>query len=112
MRRLLRITPRPPKADDDDVHRLFSTSIVLSALRCLLSYIILPILTPALGAAAGVGPIIGLPVGVIALVFDVKGIRRFWQADHRLRWPVTGLYLVVMGLVTSLVIKDIIHLAH
>jgi hypothetical protein len=63
-----------------------------------------------LGAAAGAGPAIGLPIGLVALVFDVRGIRRFWLANHRWRWPITGLYSVVIVLVMALVISDIVHL--
>jgi hypothetical protein len=90
---------------------MFSASILISATRCLLGYVVLPIVTPALGAAAGVAPIIGIPVGIVALVFDVRGIRRFFVADHRWRWPITGLYLAVMVLVTILLVRDFIHIA-
>ncbi len=110
MRRLLRIPDGPASVDEAAAHRIFSASILLSALRCLLSYIVFPIVTPLLGAAAGVGPAIGLPNGNAALVFDVRGIRRFWQANHRWRWPITALYGVVMVLVTVLVIGDIVDL--
>jgi hypothetical protein len=111
MRRLLRVPEGPARAREDDANRLFSASIVLSGLRCLLGYVIFPIVLPAVGVAAAVGPAIGLPVGLLALVFDVRGVRRFWLADHRWRWPITGLYVVVMTLVTALVIGDIVHLA-
>jgi len=110
MRRLLRVPEGPPVADQASAHRLFSASILLSALRCLLSYIVFPIVTPLLGAAAGVGPAIGIPIGIVALVFDVRGIRRFWLADHRWRWAITALYCAVMVLVTVLVIGDIASL--
>jgi hypothetical protein len=92
-------------------HRLFSTSILLSAARCLLGYVVFPIVSPALGAAAGVGPAVGIPLGIVALVFDVRGIRRFWLANHRYRWAITGLYLVVMVLVTVLLVKDLIRIS-
>lgn len=92
-------------------HRLFSTSILLSAARCLLGYVVFPIVSPALGAAAGVGPAVGIPLGLLALVFDVRGIRRFWLANHRYRWPITGLYLVVMVLVTILLVRDLLSIA-
>lgn len=110
MRRLLRVPEGPARAREDEVHGLFSASIVLSGLRCLLGYVVFPIVLPAIGAAAAVGPAIGLPVGIVALVFDVRGIRRFWLADHRWRWPITALYACVMALVTVLVIGDIVHL--
>ncbi|MGH9068253.1 MAG: hypothetical protein ACRD0J_12325, partial [Acidimicrobiales bacterium] len=111
MRRLLRIPDGPNRATEDGAHRLFSVSIVLSALRCLLSYVFLPILVPVLGVAAGVGPIVGIPVGILALVFDVLGIRRFWLVDHRYRWGVSLIYVIVMVMVASLVGVDVAHLA-
>jgi len=101
---------RPTRQANEAAHRLFSTSILLSATRCLLGYVIFPIAAPALGAAAGFTPIIGIPLGLLALVFDVRGIRRFFVADHRWRWPITGLYLAVMVLVVILLVRDFAHI--
>ena len=53
-----------------------------------------------------------LPISIVALVFDVRGMRRFWIANHRYRWPMTAIYLAVMGLVTALLVSDIHHLVH
>ncbi len=111
MRRLLRIPDGPAKVGDEAAHRLFSVSILLSALRCLLTYVALPILSPLLGAATGVGPYIGIPLAVVALVFDVMGIRRFWLADHRWKWSVSLIYLLVMGFVTALLVLEVLKLA-
>ncbi|MHB1986499.1 MAG: hypothetical protein ACYCSF_00705 [Acidimicrobiales bacterium] len=111
MRRLLRVPDRRPAPVNGDVHRLFSASILISALRCLLSYVVFPIAAPAIGAAGGVGPAIGIPIAVLALYFDAKGIRRFWLADHRYRWPITALYLAVMVLVGILLGENIAALA-
>lgn len=110
MRRLLRV-PERKAATRDEAQRLFGTSMLISALRCLLTYIVFPVVTPLLGTAAAVGPAIGLPIAVVALYFDVMGIRRFWLANHRWRWPVTVIYLAVMGLVTALLVGDIGQLA-
>lgn len=107
MRRLLRIPDDRAPIDESETHRIFSTSIFLSALRCLLSYIVLPVVLPAVGLAKGVGPAIGIPVGLLALTFDYLGIRRFWLADHRQRWAFTALYAIVGGMVLALVIIDI-----
>ena len=52
-----------------------------------------------------------LELGIVALVFDVRGVRRFFVADHRWRWPITGLYLAVMVLVTILLVRDFVHIA-
>jgi hypothetical protein len=107
-RRLLRV--REPAAEAE-VHNLFSSSMVLSGTRCLLSYIVLPVLAPWLGAVPLIGPVIGLPVGILALVFDVRAIRRFFQSDHRWRWVAAALYFVIMIMVSLLVVGDIVRLA-
>src|SRR5579872_6096024 len=72
VRRLLLVPEGQPKAgrardSDAAAHRLFNVSIALSGLRCLISYVVLPVLTPALGAAARVAPVIGIPIAVVAL---------------------------------------------
>lgn len=69
----------------------------------------LPIVLPAVGAASSVGPAIGIPVGLLALVFDYKGIRRFWLANHHQRWAFSALYAVVGGMVLALVVIDLVH---
>jgi hypothetical protein len=99
--------PDSPPAKARDVHRAFSIAMVLSGLRCLLSYLVFPIVLPALGAASVVGPAVGIPVALLALVFDVRGIRRFWLADHPSKWAFTWIYVAVMVLVLSLLIVDI-----
>jgi hypothetical protein len=109
LRRLLQVLPGPPAATDDQAHRLFSASIAISAGRCLLTYIILPVLTPVIGPTTGNHPGVGIPLGLLALVFDVRAVRRFWLADHPWRWKITALYSVVMIMVVGLLIDDIIH---
>jgi hypothetical protein len=110
MRRLLFVPTGRSRAGYEAAHRMFSVSMLISAARCLLSYVVFPIVTPALGLATGVGPAIGIPIAVLALVFDVIGIRRFWIADHQWRWLMTGIYVAVMTLVSVLLVLDIVHL--
>jgi hypothetical protein len=109
MRHLLRVPAEHPRAAGRSAERLFSFSMVLSGLRCLLSYVVFPFVLPAIGAAAAVGPAIGIPVGLVALVFDAMGIRRFWVADHHYRWQMTAIYVAVMCLVSYLVVLDLVH---
>jgi hypothetical protein len=107
MRRLLRIPDQPKKVRERDVQRLFSTSILISAVRCVLSYVVFPILAPTLGAVTKVGAAIGIPIGIIALVFDIRAVRRFWLANHKYRWPFTIVYGIVIALVVTLFGRDI-----
>jgi hypothetical protein len=109
MRRLLRI-PEGHTATEGAAQRAFSTSVMVSAVRCVLTYLVLPFVAPALGLAAGVGPAIGIPVGIVAIVFNVMTIRRFWAADHRWRWAYTGLALTVIALLLVLMAQDLASL--
>ena len=109
VRRLLRIPDGPP-APEGAAQRAFSTSILVSATRCLLTYSVLPFLAPALGLAAGVGPAVGIPIGVVAIGSNVLTIRRFWAADHRLRWAYTAIALTVIALLLVLMVEDVVDL--
>jgi hypothetical protein len=109
VRRVLRIPDGPP-APEGAAQRAFSTSILVSATRCLLTYIVLPFVAPALGLAAGVGPAVGIPIGVVAIGFNVLTIRRFWAADHRWRWAYTAIALTVIALLLVLMVEDILDL--
>jgi hypothetical protein len=113
--RLLRLPVEKPPARGGavrqaEVHRAFSRSMLVSAARCLLTYIVLPFLAPLVGAARGVGPWIGITLGVVAIVFNVKSIRRFWAADHRWRWAYTAIGVSVIALVCVLIASDVAEL--
>lgn len=102
---------RSSRRDDAVTHRLFNVSMSLSAIRCLLSYVLFPIVLPAVGGAARVPPGVGLPIALLALVFDVLALRRFWASRHHWRWPVTAVYVAVIGLVLALLVGDLTQLA-
>lgn len=110
MRRLLRIDVRAPRQSDDELRRGFSQSMLVSAVRCILTYLVLPFVTPLLGIAAGVGPVLGITIGVVAIVFNVRTIRRFWVADHRWRWAYTGVGGTVMAMLIVLIALDLVEL--
>jgi hypothetical protein len=113
--RLLRLPVEKPATRNRavrqaEVHKAFSRSILVSAARCVLTYLVLPFLAPALGAAKGVGPWIGIPLGLVAIVFNVKSIRRFWAADHRWRWAYTAVGTSVIALLCVLIAADVAEL--
>jgi hypothetical protein len=110
MRRLLLIPEGVAAPSDAEVERVFSTSLALSATRCIFTYMILPLAVHAIGALAGFGPVIGALLSVLAFVFDVRAIRAFWWADDSRRWVMTALYLVVMVFVVYLFVLDVSHL--
>jgi len=111
MRRLLRVPEGPATANAESAQRMFSQSILISATRCLLTYVLLPIVAPAIGAATHIGPVIGIPLGLVAMCFDVLAVRRFWLANHRYRWICTAVYAVIISFLLGLMVVDIVRLS-
>jgi hypothetical protein len=87
MRRLLRL----PAGADPGVaaEKAFGTSILISTVRCLLTYVVLPLLKPLIDLSGGVGPVVGLVIGAVSATAIIFSMRRFWRANHRLRWAYT-----------------------
>ncbi len=94
----------------EQAEEAFSKSVALSAVRCLLTYIVLPWVLPAVGVAKGWGPVLGLVVSPIAIVFNVLSIRRFHRSGHRYRWPISAVNAAIIVLLVILVIRDLVDL--
>ncbi|MBT4983131.1 MAG: hypothetical protein HOJ85_10245 [Ilumatobacter sp.] len=109
MRRLLRL-PEGKTSTDAEARSAFQKSIVITACRCIVMYLVLPFVLPIVGVASGVGPAIGLVIGVLAMIAIVYSIRRFWRADHPKRWHYTVFASVIIGFLIYLSVKDIIEL--
>jgi len=101
-RQVLRIGEADPRA-------LFSLkgSIWLSALRCIITYAILPALAP-LGGWIGV---VARPVAIVlvlaAIVLSVHSLRRVWLADWGHRWTYTAFITVVLVLLAVVLAVDV-----
>lgn len=99
-----------PRPSTDSTPRLFTLSMVISGIRCVLAYVVLPFVTPFLGLAPGVGPVLGLVIGVVAIAANVFSLRRFWKANHRWRIPITFLHVGVIILLLVLIWFDLAEL--
>ena len=99
MLRLLRIKQVDP-IDIEGVkkaHRAFRWAIVFSAIRCTITYLVIPIISVAGAVATPVS--IGLCVA--AGINGVIGVRRFWKTDHVGKWKYTWfmafVFLILIG---------------
>jgi hypothetical protein len=110
MRRLLRLPVEGPRATAAEAQKAFQTSMLVATVRCLLMYIVFPFVLPAIGVASGVGPWLGLPISIVAIVAIVMSIRRFWRADHSKRWHYTVLGTTVIGFLGYLIVADVVEL--
>lgn len=109
IRRVLRI-PEQPVMTATEAERSFSFALLLSATRCIVGYGIMPVALPLLALAPGIEPWIDIPIGLVALGFDVRGMRRFWLANHKRRMSATVLYALVMVFVVVLLVRDVMSL--
>ncbi|MEX0865394.1 MAG: hypothetical protein WD269_11070 [Acidimicrobiia bacterium] len=87
--------------------RSTTTAIVLSGIRCIITYLLVPILAPFFGLLESVAPRLNITLSVFAIVMGVSGVRRFWIADHRARWPYTIFIGVVVVLLCVGIVIDI-----
>lgn len=102
-----RIESVAPAADKLKVERAFKWSVLVSGIRCTLAYVILPFATPFLGLAPGVGPVLGITIGVVAIVANLFSLRRFWVLQHPWRKPVTVLHIGVIAFLLVLIVNDV-----
>jgi hypothetical protein len=107
MRRILRLPVAAPAGTAEGARKAFQTSLLVATVRCLLMYIVFPFVLPAIGLASDVGPAIGLAISAAAIVCIVMSMRRFWRADHPMRWWYGALGGTVLCLLVALVVIDL-----
>lgn len=103
MLRLLRIK----QVDPIDIvgvkkaHRAFRWAIVFSAIRCTITYLVIPILIPIISVAGAVATPVSIGLCVAAGINGVIGVRRFWKTDHVGKWKYTWfmafVFLILIG---------------
>ena len=111
MRRVLRLPDAAPRGSRVAAQQAFSRSVWISAARCLLTYIVLPVMGPIAGFSGRVGPLLGLAVGTVSMIAIVVSIRRFFAADHRWRWRYTAIGGSILVLLVVQAVIDIADLA-
>lgn len=90
----------------DPAERVFSKSVVISGIRCLLTYIVFPFVAPVVGIASSTGAVIGVLIGIVAIVFNVLSIRRFFASNHPYRWWASAMNAAVIVLLLVLFVLD------
>lgn len=108
MRRLLGITART--GSSVGAHRAFRISVIVSAVRCLITYLVVPIAVPLLSLAGWVAAPVGIALCIYAVINGVVSLRRFWGFDHPRRWLYTGFMAVVFVILAIALVSDLSQL--
>lgn len=93
-------------SEEAPAEKVFSKSVVISGIRCVLTYVIFPFVAPLVGLTASVGAVIGVIIGVVAIVFNVMSIRRLFAADHPYKWWASAMNVAVIVLLVVLFFID------
>lgn len=108
MRRLLRIPSADTRAAS--AHAPFRFALVLTAIRCTISYVLVPVLVPVVSFAGLVAAPLSIALCVFAVINGVVSIRRFWMADHRFKWHYTVAMTLVFVILAVALTVDIASL--
>lgn len=91
---------------DEKAERVFSKSVLISGIRCTLTYVVFPFVAPLIGVTSSVGAVIGVLIGIVAVVFNVLSIRRLFAADHPYKWWAGAMNAAVIVLLAVLFVVD------
>lgn len=106
MRRILRVGDLDRRAGAG-AHRAFRLSVLASGVRCLLTYLAIPLLVPIVSLAGWVATPINLALCALAVVNGIVSARRFWASDHRHRWLYTVFIAVVFVVLAVALAADL-----
>lgn len=109
--RLLRVTPQPHQPQLAGVsppgERALGISLIFSATRCTLQYIILPFLLPLIGLTSNLSLGIVTVLDMAALVLVTTSLRQLWKTRHPRRWTFLPLAMIVVVMVAVLLWYDV-----
>lgn len=110
MRRILRIDGEAVPGAVFDAQNKLRSSIIISGIRCIITYLLVPIVTPIVGFMGVLAAPVSIVLSVLAIVLGYNSMRRFWLADHRLRWRYTAFIAVVWVLLLVGIGMDVANL--
>jgi hypothetical protein len=82
-------------------------SLVITAVRCILMYAVIPLLAPVVGWIGVVARPISLAMSTAAIGLAVYSLRRVWLADWRYRWAYTAFIATVVALLVIVIVLDV-----
>ena len=87
--------------------RVFSGSLAISAVRCTLSYLVLPFVLPIIGITAGMDAEVGVLLTPVAIAANLYSMQRFWTSRHRYRVAACLVNAAFIVLLSVLLVGDL-----
>ena len=112
VRRLLGVSDVIDRNAIFGARRSTTTAIVLSGIRCTITYLVIPIVAPFIGLLDTLDAPISIGLSSTAIVMGITGLRRFWMADHRARWSYTAFIGSVLVMLSVAIAFDVSKLVN
>jgi hypothetical protein len=81
-------------------------SLVITAIRCVLTYALIPALAPLIGWLGALATPASLVLSLAAIGLSFNSLRRVWLADYAHRWAYTAFIALVVALLIMVVVGD------
>jgi hypothetical protein len=98
-------TPRAERKADEQAGRgAVKFSLIVSAVRCTITYLLLPLWAPLSTVTSVMRPV-ELVLHVVAIISVAYGVRRFWRSGHRFKWYYLALAVTVVFISTIAIVQ-------
>jgi prepilin signal peptidase PulO-like enzyme (type II secretory pathway) len=101
-RRVLRVENAEPRA-----LMPLKGSLIISAVRCVITYALVPALLPVISGLGLVATPLSLTLSLVAAVMAVVSLRRVWMADWSGRWGYSAFIAVVLAVLAVVITIDV-----
>lgn len=81
--------------------------MIVTGIRCIITYLVIPIAVPIIGLSGIVSAPIGIILSLIAVITGISSLRQFWRSDHRFRWLYTAFILFIFAVLAITLTADI-----
>jgi hypothetical protein len=96
---------RPTSTEIGRGDRALKRSILFSATRCTIQYVLLPFVLPFFGLANSIGAAISMALSVVALGTVWYNVKDLWHTSWRYRY--LGMALVMSAIIAIFVVFDV-----
>jgi len=93
---------RDEQAEAEGATEAVRLGLYLSAVRCLLTYVLIPALGATVALTRWLSPV-AATLQVLAAFTAVSGTRTLWRLRHPLRWAYAALAVVLVGMAVEVV---------
>lgn len=107
--RMLRID-EAERTEHADAHRAMRIALVISGVRCIVAYVLVPFVVPLVSFLGAVAAPLGILLCLVGIANAVLSIRRFHAADHPRKWVYTAFMAVVLVMLVVAMSFDVVRL--